>query len=255
MFLLREDSANSADPLFLRFPTSPVDYREKQLVLFPEVSVAKWFYESGIAERALINWTLENLIKEDKNFVDVGAHIGTYSWICGRKAKHTYAFECDPKTFCYLAANVALHQLEDKISLFNTALGAHEQGKTAILYKRSEDGGGNGIKLLSDKDVSLTKTIVSVKPLDDFELDEIGLIKIDVEGNELEVLKGAQRTLEKNNFPPILFESWGDWKEREGIPARKIKEELFSYLISMGYVVSTITGARDMFLASHARSG
>lgn len=249
MYLFREASASSLNPLFLRLPLSPTSIYEPQLVLFPEISVAKWFYEVGIAERSLINWTTENLIKEDKTFVDIGAHIGTYSWICGRKAKHTYAFECDPRSFCYLAANVALHNLEEKITLHNVALSDEE--KNTLLYKRSEDGGGNGIKILSDKDASTKKIPVSVKTLDQFGLENIGLIKIDVEGNELEVIKGARETLERNGYPLILFESWGDWKENEGVPAKAIKEELFAYLHQLGYQIKTINGAADMFLAEH----
>jgi hypothetical protein len=60
MYLLREGSASTDDPLFLRLPTTAADYKERQLILFPELSVAKWFYQSGIAERSLINWVTES---------------------------------------------------------------------------------------------------------------------------------------------------------------------------------------------------
>jgi MoaA/NifB/PqqE/SkfB family radical SAM enzyme len=49
---------------------------------------------------------------------------------------------------------------------------------------------------------------------------------ISVEGFEKEVLEGALETLNKNNYPPILFESWGNWKE--GVD--KIKADLFIFL-------------------------
>ena len=53
---------------------------------------------------------------------------------------------------------------------------------------------------------------------------------MDVEGFEKEVLMGALQTLKRCNYPNILFECWGEWKEREGVPAIKIKKEL-NYLM------------------------
>jgi hypothetical protein len=53
----------------------------------------------------------------------------------------------------------------------------------------------------------------------------------------------------RNGYPKILFECWGDWKEREGVSAKKIKDDLFSYLNGLGYKLQPISGYPDMFLA------
>jgi FkbM family methyltransferase len=249
MYLLREGSASTDSPLFLRIPRPPAQYGEKQTLFFPEQSVAKWFYESGIAERSLINWVTETFVSPDKVFIDIGAHVGTYAWTCGKKAQHTYAFECSPKTFCYLAANVALQGLEERVSVYPFAL-ASQEGHLDY-YIRSEDGGGNGVKYLSDADSGRKVLKVPAKTLDSFGLTNVGFIKIDVEGFEQDVLKGAQDTLLRNGYPKILFECWGEWKEREGVSAKKIKEELLDYLTSMGYTIKPIAGYPDMFLAEH----
>jgi len=249
MYLLREGSASTDEPLFLRLPVAPADYKERQLILFPELSVAKWFYESGIAERSLINWVTETFISPDKDFIDIGAHVGTYAWTCGKKARHTYAFECSPKTFCYLAANVALQGLEERISVYPFAIGSSE-GKSSY-YIRSEDGGGNGVQYLSEADNERDSLIVQMRTLDSFNLRNIGFIKIDVEGFELEVLKGAEETLSRNGYPKILFECWGEWKEAEGVPAKKLKAELFLYLEQIGYTIKPIQGYPDMFIAEY----
>jgi FkbM family methyltransferase len=249
MYLLREGSASTDEPLFLRLPKPPADYKEQQLVLFPEISVAKWFYESGIAERSLINWVTETFISPDKVFIDIGAHVGTYAWSCGKKAEHTYAFECSPKTFCYLAANVALQGLEDRITVYPFALSSVE-GK-GVYYIRSKDGGGNGIRSLSEADKTRETISVMEKTLDSFKLRNIGFIKIDVEGVELEVLKGAEETLRRNGYPKILFECWGEWMETEGVDAKKLKADLFSYLEEIGYSIEPIQGYPDMFLAEY----
>jgi FkbM family methyltransferase len=243
MYLLKENSSNSDNPYFIILPKTTTD----NYLFFPELSVAKWFYESGIAEKKLITHILNSYITNDKNFIDIGAHVGTYSFILGKKANHTYSFECNPKVFCYLAANIALHELEDKITPYRYALGSKEDTLDYII--RSEDGGGNGIKKLNDKDENLKKIKVNVKTLDSFNLTNIGFIKIDVEGYEKEVLEGSLETLIKNNYPPILFESWGDWKEKEGVPATKLKEDLFIFLENIGYKITPCFEQNDMYLA------
>jgi len=77
----------------------------------------------------------------------------------------------------------------------------------------------------------------------------VGLIKLDVEGSEREVILGATELLQQNNLPPILFESWGDWKEAEGVPAVQMRKDLFATLHKLGYSTVAVSGAKDMFLA------
>ena len=243
MYLLKENSGNTEDPYFTRLPS------EKEYLFFPEISVAKWFYESGIAEKNLIHFVMDHYVTPEKNVIDIGAHVGTYSWTLGRKANHTYAFECNPKVFCYLAANIAIQGLEEKITPYRYALGNKEEELDYII--RSNDGGGNGVKILNENDNNLRKLKIECKTLDSFNLKNVGFIKMDVEGFEKEVIEGSLNTLTQNNYPPILFESWGDWKERDGVPARKIREELFDYFRSIGYNIITINGYNDMYLAIH----
>lgn len=216
-------------------------------MFFPERSTGKWFYESGMAERGVINWVSETFIKPDAVFLDIGAHVGTYSMVCAKKALHTYSFECSPRTFCYLAANIALHKLEYKVTPISSALGDHNG--TVNYFIRTEDGGGNGVKYLSDADSTTKKVSVELKTLDSFGLTNIGFIKIDVEGFEKEVLMGAKETLQKSNYPPILFECWGEWKEREGVPANEIRNSLFEYVRGIGYTIQPVVNALDTWLA------
>jgi hypothetical protein len=77
--------------------------------------------------------------------------------------------------------------------------------------------------------------LISVIKLDTLNIDDINLIKIDVEGLELAVLLGAKDTIERNGFPPIFFEAWARKKWFE--PRRK---ELFDYIESIGYEITNI---------------
>ena len=57
MYLLKENSANTEEPYFSTLP------KKEEYLFFPEISVAKWFFESGIAEKNLINNILKNHIE------------------------------------------------------------------------------------------------------------------------------------------------------------------------------------------------
>jgi FkbM family methyltransferase len=250
MYLLKEGSAQKGK-LFVSLPSVPTSIHDNQPLFFPEETNAIWFYQEGMPEKKLIEWVYDNMITSDKAFIDIGAHVGTYTWTCGKKASHTYSFECSPKTFCYLAANVALHRLEYQVSLFNIALGNEEKEVEYII--RSEDGGGNGVKSLSSADQYYKRVKIPMRTLDSYHLDQIGFIKIDVEGFEKEVLEGARETLQRNGYPPILFESWGPYKEKEDVPACQLRTELFTSLEKMGYEIINFVDVIDTFLAKYKR--
>lgn len=238
MYHLKPASFQTDRPVFQKIDSD-------NCLFFPEYKTAKWFAEQGVPEQALINWSHE-LLRPDQWFVDIGAHVGTYTLSLAQRAAGVHAFECSPRTYNFLCANIALHGLDYRVKTYNVALG-HQTGTTRY-YIRSGDGGGNGC-LEFEKDRSNRFVEVPMKRLDDYNLENVGLIKIDVEGYEKQVLQGAQETLRRNGYPKILFESWEDWRETEGVPAGQLRRELFDYIHSLGYRIVSINGNREMFLA------
>lgn len=241
MYCVREsgNKTGNHDLTFLNYDSS----QEKGYMFFsPSSGCANYFYNMGFPERNTILWINDTFIKEDRNFIDIGAHIGSYSLICGRKANHTYAFECTPKTYCCLVAGIGVNGLEEKITAFPFALGNKQDIVEHII--RGEDGGGNGLVQIEEEDITRKKINVFMRNLDSFNLENIGCIKIDVEGYEKNVLKGALNTLRKSNYPPILFESWYNKEHEKG-------RDLFEYIESLGYRTQKVMGAIDMYLATH----
>lgn len=201
-------------------------------------------------ETTVINWCRDNFIRDNKAFVDIGGHIGSWTWGCADKAHHTYTFECNKPVYNCLCANIFLKGLSYKVDTFNCGL-SNESG-TKTYYRRSVDGGGNGITYLRESDHAVPTDIVDVKKLDDFGLENINFLKIDVEGHEKQVLEGAVNTLSDNHHPTFIFESWDAWRETEdhACPAVDLWSKLFEYITeTLEYKIVPVANWTEMFIA------
>jgi FkbM family methyltransferase len=201
-------------------------------------------------EQPLIDWATQ-LCPKGKQFVDVGAHCGTWSLWFAAQGFDVAAFEPQAGTFELLRAATLLNTFGNRIWARNDALGAF----TRIVDLRiiSADGGGTSYIPLSTHEKPIATERVNCNALDDYReelFNNIGLIKIDVEGAELDVLKGAVKTLERNGYPPIIFESWGFARMPE---ASCLRLDLFTFLGTLGYRVISINGFDEIFLAEYPK--
>ena len=244
MLFLSEQSLNTMDPVFHTL--------RKDCMVFPNDNVvARDFAHHGNYEQRLIEW-VASLMDSSKIFLDIGAHVGTYSLHMAKQCSGVHSFECCPKTFNYLCANIALQELDSQITPHRTALG-EAPGNIPYYLHSPADGGGNSC--ISFKGKESCSINVPVATLDSFHLENIGFIKIDVEGFEKNVLQGGLETLQRSGYPRIVFESWRPQRESQGIPAVKLRNELFDYIHSIGYTITPINGWDEMFIAEYKRTG
>ena len=201
---------------------------------------SEFFYDYGIPERSLIDWC-GGLLHDNDNFVDIGSHIGTYSIKLAHCCAKVYAFEASKQTYNQMCGSIALHEIRN-IDTFNVAL-SNTNSENEVLWHVSIDGGGNSL-IKPEENLIIKNEFVKVAQLDDYNLTNVTLIKIDIEGNELNCLKGATETI-KTNRPKILFESNKDDNNRK---------ELFDFLKSLNYQINNINGYCNMFIAYPQRS-
>lgn len=177
------------------------------------------YYKYGVYyEDFLTEFLLARLALRDEDVIlDVGASIGWFSLVLSTGARpRTYAFEPSPQTYRLLAGNVALNGRRNIVPV-NMALDESGGRKPFFLYKDCNQGRHSLIR--APKHVSSVE--VDVVTLDDFmarnglEGKPVKLIKIDTEGNELRILKGAEKTLPRvanllSEFTPALVSRGGE---------------------------------------------
>ena len=135
-------------------------------------------------------------------FVDVGASVGFITARAARRAERVFAIEPHPVRFAYLERNLELNRLTN-VTCFQCALGSRSEG-SIVLYDLDPSLGPHRLDA-STKPGPGERFEVPLRRLDDLVQGEVSLLKIDVEGAELDVLAGAQKLLESR--PRIIVES------------------------------------------------
>lgn len=200
----------------------------------------------GRFERDLVDWSLQ-LALRNKQFVDVGAHMGSWTLVMATYFREVHAFEPQRLIYQQLCGNVALNGLEN---VFARNVGLDEIPGQLILQRPGVDRGCSTARVDVARRFELDRIAFSPETVDVVSLDsfanvltDVGLVKIDVEGLELRVLKGAVKILQNNDLPKLLVECWSaEWYQQD-------KEALLNFLDELGYRVISITGYADMLLA------
>jgi FkbM family methyltransferase len=166
--------------------------------------------------------------------IDVGAHIGNFTVPMARALGPSgvvLAFEPFPQVFDCLEANVKKAANEDgdiaPVVCTQRAVGA-TNGKSTLYANPSNIAGAS---LLGNLFGNANGMPVDVVTLDSLPLDKpVSVIKIDVEGGELDVLKGAEKLLLRQH-PALFIETQPSAFAAAGIT----EEDFFTYLRQLGY--------------------
>lgn len=178
-------------------------------------------------------------ITPDTVALDIGASLGLWTLPLARAARATgarlWCFEPNPENIPWLAANIERNDLAGVVDLHEIALGAR-QG-TARLGLRERGGGNGAVVDAPDPDA----VEVPLTRLDDLDFPRrVSLLKMDVEGFELEVLRGATALVARDR-PVIFGEFNATWlyQRDEDLPG------FLQTLTAIGYEVFTLEQSRS----------
>ena len=155
--------------------------------------------------------------------VDIGAHVGYYSrliWQMMQGKGSIYAFEPDPRTFIYLEENV---RGRPGLSAYKMALG-ESHGRARFFSAVSSDLGSTVRQVGVPVTVDCTTLDLFCQSL--CIADQVDFVKLDVEGGEAAVLRGARQVRSGNNPPIWMIEVIDSFLLEAGTSPEEMTTEL-----------------------------
>lgn len=185
------------------------------------------------------------IINDGDAIFDIGAHIGWYTINFAQRFPRSkiYAFEPIKYTYDFLISNIERNNLKN-VSAFNFGIGKKDETKELYYFR-----GGSAIasieNLISFQNAKKIKC--SLKSLDnlfeELKCASLDFIKCDIEGAELNMLIGGQRTIEKF-LPIILIELYEEWCKKCGYSSY----DVIRLLDGLGYsIYQAISGRLRLF--------
>lgn len=167
--------------------------------------------------------------------IDVGANIGIISCWLSRRSRVVYSFEPEESNIEFLKSNLILNDINN-VDIYPVAVGAKDG---SIEFCVRSAFGHHGIQKHHISDIVELRN-VPIVTLDGFckekNIQRVSLLKIDVEGNELDVLMGFRDYISSKRVDIIVFEHAPILhKTAEG------KMAVYDHLTKFGYVVFDIT--------------
>lgn len=166
-------------------------------------------------------------LRQEDLFLDVGANVGSYTIIAGKVVgAKVVSFEPIPATFETLKSQIALNEIEPNVTAYNMGV-SNKPGKIQFTNNL---GAMNHVLLENDKSYD-NGVEVDTTTLDNaIDIDRDCIMKIDVEGFELNVLKGGHSLLSDTRILAIIIEINGNG-EAFGV----LDDQIHVFLTQLGY--------------------
>jgi FkbM family methyltransferase len=208
-----------------------------------DIGVAPFLLEWGFYEKYETE-LFKRLVKKGMIVVDVGANIGYYTLLAahlvGNEGK-VFAFEPEPYNYNLLCKNIKVNGYRNVIPVRKAAYS--KSGKMKLFLDKSNLGGHSLSEANVDRSASITVEITS---LDDYFKNtdyRIDLIKMDVQGSEMEVLEGMTNIINQNDNLKIITEFWPIGLQNTGSSPTGFLKKLIEYgfaLYQIGQYVKPI---------------
>lgn len=204
----------------------------------PFDSIGNAIFKNGCYEKETVE-LINHLLEPGMVVIDAGAHIGQYTILFSKLVTTTgrvYSFEPDPDTFIQLLENIEINNANNVV-VNNFALSDLAGTGTLFISDSSRIPGGSSLK--PQKGFDGGKVDVKIITLDEYAknigLNRLDLIKADIEGAELLLLKGGEGLI--NKFKPLIIM---ELSSHLTLPFGYKKEDVYNMLISQGYFIYKI---------------
>jgi FkbM family methyltransferase len=196
-----------------------------------------------------VSETLWNLIRPGDFVLDIGANIGYTTNLCSFRAGSTgkiWAFEPNPKLLKRLRKNIG-YLNNNNVELF--PIGLSDSNEEGFLVLPDTYNHNEGVAFIGSGSEG-NSISVELKKLDDLIPEDviINTMKIDVEGHEMAVFKGAERIFNRKGIENIVFEDHGTYPStvaefllKKGYKIYRIEKGWFNVLLRDPYSHSGIS--------------
>ncbi len=194
---------------------------------------------------------IEDATAADRTAIDAGSYLGFHSVYMSRFFRTVYAFEPQVEIYRMLCANLLLngchnvvasnHALYDSPGHMRLADGVSQE--IAVPARDGEvdyDHIGNAAAMSFQLAQKSEPSAVESRTIDQMELPDVALIKVDTQGSDLRVLQGARRTLMRCK-PVIAAEYERELARNHGSSL----EDFYSFFSAIGYDVATVREQSD----------
>ena len=226
--------------------TEPIDGHQMQINPDYIDLLKRQGYEKGTTR------VFTELVKEGMNVVDIGANVGYYTLLAARRVGphgKVYAFEPGPQDFKLLTGNLQLNGYENVIAIQKAV--SNETGTASFFLSPR---GSTAHSLLPSRDYSKETIAIETVTLDEFfekaRSPAIQVIKMDIEGWEIEALDGMRRTIIGNNQLTMIVEFIPWLLLSRGMSALALTDKL----MELGFTISVVdeeTGQTTPFAEYH----
>ena len=198
---------------------------------------ARYHYNKTLGRLEREMSIIENIVSQRRRCLDVGANVGLYTYRFAQLFREVESFEPIPR-----CARIIASSEFKNVHLHGVAL-SNKTGQATLNIPATGGPEATALASLSNRFPDAESLAVELRTLDSFQFSEVDLIKIDVEGHELEVLKGGLGTI-KRESPTVLVEV-----EQRHHPDRSI-QSIFKFVLDLGYEGSFFWNGRMNPLAN-----
>lgn len=169
--------------------------------------IEKKLYLTGTYEKGLLK-ILGQILKKGDIVVDAGANIGLISIFAAQRVGTSglvLAFEPHPETVSILKRNILMNKL-NQVRVFSVGLGSRNYKSKIYSNLHINRGASSMVSFQNDSVAYDIDVMVIDEVMEANNIDRVNLLKVDVEGYEMEVLKGAEKLLSSDNGPILVVE-------------------------------------------------